>query len=185
MAEEEISQIQQAISGDEPMQEQSQGYQDMQPSIMETGTPSPDQSAQQGDYQSYPQGYEGYDQYSSGYGMSSDTMTEIAEQVVAERFTKIKDIIDQVIDFKASMEAKTSSLQERLKRIEDTIDRLQLSILQKVGEYVTNTEDIKRELVETQKSFKSMIDKTSSKQSQQKQPEQESPQKIQRKPVKK
>lgn len=165
----EISQIQQAVSGNEqqsqafqeepPSPEQMQNFQGMQPSIMEEGSPQ-EQSAQAGSYnQVYNPGYAEGDAYAN-YGMSSDTMTEIAEQVVAERFTKIKDILEEVIDFKATTEAKTSSLQERLKRIEDTIDRLQLSILQKVGEYVTNTEDIKKELVETQKSFKSLLDKT-------------------------
>jgi UDP-glucose 4-epimerase len=52
-------------------------------------------------------------------------------------------------------------IDERLSRIEKIIDRLQLSILQRVGEYVTNVEDIKKELVETQKSFKSLSDKKS------------------------
>ena len=45
--------------------------------------------------------------------------------------------------------------------MEKIIDRLQLSILQKVGDYLTNVEDIKKELAETQKSFKSMLLKSS------------------------
>ena len=54
------------------------------------------------------------------------------------------------------MEAKLVHLDERLQRIEKIIDRLQLSIIQKVGEYMINVSDLKKELIETQKSFKTV-----------------------------
>jgi len=90
-------------------------------------------------------------------GLSTDTITEIAEQVITERLTPIRDQLESILDLRTTIESKVESLSERLKRIEKTIDRLQLSLLQKVGEYVTNVEDIKREMVETQKSFKTLL----------------------------
>ena len=86
-------------------------------------------------------------------------MADIAEQAVEEKLSKLKENINETLDFKSTTEAKLTDLQERLKKIEKTIDKLQLAILQKVGDYVTNTEDIKKELYETQKSFKSLIPK--------------------------
>jgi hypothetical protein len=101
----------------------------------------------------YP-GYEQPYQYAPQPSISPDTITEISEQVVSEKLSPLRKDIEKVLDMKTTIEAKTEYLDERLKRIEKIIDRLQLSILQKVGDYATNIEDIKRELIETQKSFK-------------------------------
>ena len=97
----------------------------------------------------------GYDdqQYASSSAISSDTITEIAEQVVMEKLSKITKNLEKTLDLKTTLDAKLFNLNERLQRIEKIIDRLQLSILQKVGEYVVNVSDLKKELVETQKSF--------------------------------
>lgn len=103
--------------------------------------------------------YPGYQQQYESYAptLSTDTIAEIAEQVVLEKLSPLKERIEQIIDLKTSMQATTENLDERLKHLEKIIDRLQLSILQKVGEYVTNVSDIKSELQETQKSFKALL----------------------------
>lgn len=99
----------------------------------------------------------GYDQNIQYDNSNSDIVTEIAEQVVSEKLSSLKNSLESVYNLKNTLEAKMESLDERLKKIEKIIDRLQLSILQKVGDYLTNVEDIKKELVETQKTFKSMV----------------------------
>ena len=105
--------------------------------------------------------YQDYYQPSSS-GMSVDTMSEIAEQVMADKFSSIKAELEKVIDYRNTVTSRVDIIDERLKRIEKIIDRLQLSILQKVGDYLTNVDEIKKELVETQKSFKSALSKSSS-----------------------
>lgn len=105
--------------------------------------------------------YPGYEQqpqyqYAPQAAISTDTITEISEQVVTEKLSSLRKDIEKVVDMKTTVESKMEYLDERLKRIEKIIDRLQLSILQKVGDYATNIEDIKHELIETQKSFKSL-----------------------------
>ncbi len=99
-----------------------------------------------------------YAQYTPS-ALGSDVITEIADQVVAERLAPLTSNIDKIIDMRSSIDSQIRFMDERLKRIEKIIDRLQLSLLQRVGEYVSNVEDIKREMVETQKTFKSMLDK--------------------------
>lgn len=93
----------------------------------------------------------------SAGGISSDVITEISEQVVSEKISEIRKHLEKVIDFKTTVEAKTEAIEERLKRIEKIIDTLQSSVLRKVGDYVTNVDDIKRELIETQKSFSRLV----------------------------
>jgi len=99
--------------------------------------------------------YPAYEQSSAG--ISADVITEISEQVVSEKLSEIRKHIEKVIDFKTTIEAKTDAVEERLKRIEKVIDTLQTSVLRKVGDYVTNVEDIKKELIETQKSFSKLV----------------------------
>ncbi|MEI6849741.1 MAG: hypothetical protein WCK29_01755 [archaeon] len=108
------------------------------------------------DMQQQPQ-QQNYDSYSQ-YGSSSDTISEIAEQVVAERLSGIKKQFESILDMRTTLNTKVETLNERLTKIEKIIDRLQLSILQKVGDYMTNVEDIKKEMAETQKSFKYLLD---------------------------
>jgi hypothetical protein len=100
----------------------------------------------------------GYDAYEyQGAGISPDTITEISEQIFSEKITEIRKHMDKVMDFKTTIEAKTESMEDRLKRIEKIIDTLQSSILRKVGDYVTNISDIKKELIETQKTFSKLV----------------------------
>ncbi|MEK6927520.1 MAG: hypothetical protein AABX11_03745 [Nanoarchaeota archaeon] len=140
-----------------PQQEYSQT--DMQPSI--TDAPPAQEYTQYDQNQQYAPQQQGYDQsqqYNQSYsqGLSSDTIAEIAEQTITEKLSFLKTDLEKILDFKNSMDAKVEMLDERLKRIEKIIDRLQLSILQKVGEYLTNTNDLKNELLETQKTVASI-----------------------------
>lgn len=94
--------------------------------------------------------------YSQG-SVSADLMTEIAEQVITEKLSEVRKHLEKVVDLKTLVESKLESLDERLKRLEKTIDTLQSSVLRKVGDYVTNVQDIKTELIETQKTFSKLL----------------------------
>ena len=141
--------------------------QGMQPSILQTSSqpqsgegeqaqqeyfPAYDQNAPQtavGNYDYSQQ--QGYDYTSAA--LSSDTITEVSEQIVSEKMSDVRKKMEKLINMKTELEAKTDAMEERLKRIEKVIDTLQSSVLRKVGDYVTNVEDIKRELIESQKTF--------------------------------
>jgi len=100
---------------------------------------------------------EGYAAQAYYAGPSADAITEVVEQIVAERIGKVSQELARSIENRQIIETKLEYVDERLKKIEKIIDRLQLSILQKVGEYMTNVEDLKTEVVETQKSFKTLL----------------------------
>ena len=146
----------------------AQNEQDLQPSLSATGysqdttpmaipqpEPQPQQQYADQAYQDQSQQY-AYTSGGGSGGVSGDTITEIAEQVVTEKMSRVENTLNQLSIFKGTSESQLRSLDERLKRIENIIDKLQLSLLQRVGDYLTNVEDVKRELIETQKTVKSM-----------------------------
>lgn len=139
-------------------------YGGMQPSMLSQGESQTEYAQPQ--EQNYAQGYDsggggysdaGYPEYQPYQeAMSSDMISEISEQVVSERLAPLHDRLEKVIDMKTVFEARITSLSERLVRMEKIIDTLQLSLLQKVGEYVNDVHDVRKELEETQKSFSTL-----------------------------
>ncbi len=104
--------------------------------------------------------------YDSGYGYGSGTsysggdansLIEISEQVFSEKVKKVQETIDSLNEFKALTDAKVKTMEQRLKRIETTIDQLQVSILNKIGSYGKNLGSIKKEMAMMQDSFGKLI----------------------------
>ncbi|MCH7536200.1 MAG: hypothetical protein IH948_10755, partial [Bacteroidetes bacterium] len=96
----------------------------------------------------------GYSEYEYQQpGISADTITEISEQIASEKMSDIRKYIEKIMDFRTTTETKIELMEEKLKRIEKIMDTLQSSVLRKVGDYITNVDDIKKELIETQKTF--------------------------------
>ena len=144
--------IKEAVSGRQTDSKYTVQEEDMQKSIYsseDSDEPNKPQYAEQ-----TPQ-YENYQQYSPSINI--ETISEIAEQVVIEKISIVKNKIEKLAESQNLLESNLLNIDERLKRMEKIIDRLQLSILQKVGESITNIEDLKNEMMETQKTFKSLI----------------------------
>ncbi len=119
--------------------------------------PVQDYTSQEQMYAQQPQyQYQQYQPYQA-QSYSSDTITEISEQVVSEKLSKLKNQLEKTIDLKNNLETSISNIEERLKRIEKIIDTLQISILKKIGETIDNVDNIKTEMIETQKTFKASL----------------------------
>ncbi|VVB82256.1 Uncharacterised protein [uncultured archaeon] len=164
------AQIKSAVSSD---------YDNMQPSVMMSDeVPSPNQdttyqAAPQYEPQQYTQQPEEYQpqeaqqQYYSpgmetgGYapqaGIDTDTVMEIADQVFSDKIKKIQKQVEATSDAAISLQSKFENVSERLKKIELTIDKLQIAILEKVGSYGQNLEGIKKEMSMMQDSFSKMV----------------------------
>ena len=168
----EQSNIKSAVYNDS----QQQG--EMQPSIMppvsqETEEPqfaegaysaaTEEYSSQQMPQESYgleQPGYSGYSEYgyqTAGAGTDIETITEISHQIVDEKLEKIKKQIQEISKIKTELQSKTENIDERLKRIEMGIDRLQTTILGKIGEYWRGISDLKEEMHATQESFSKVL----------------------------
>lgn len=150
---EELSEMRPSLLASQEQEEASQKQEYIR-------APEPAFTIPQSQYPDYSQPYQQYSgDYSYAPSVSPDTITEIAEQALAEGISPLKDHVNKLIDAKNTLSIKLEHLSSRLERIEKIIDRLQLSVLQKVGEYVNNVDEIKRELIETQKTFKAVADK--------------------------
>ena len=111
--------------------------------------------------QEYSQSQEPYPQdaygYSSGTGVDSNTIIEISEQVFSEKIKKIQKQVEDANEFKTLAQTKIDNTSNRLKRIETTIDKLQIAILEKIGSYGKNIENIKKEMSMMQDSFGKVV----------------------------
>ncbi len=102
-------------------------------------------------------GYEGYGGY--GAGGDTDTFIEIAEQVFSEKIKEIQEQLEEFTEFKSLAQIKLDHATERVKKIESTMDKLQMAILEKIGSYGRNLESIKKEMSMMQGSFGKMVGK--------------------------
>ena len=102
-----------------------------------------------------------YSQDNYGYpqetGVDSNTMIEISEQVFSEKIKKIQKQVEILNEFKTLGMTKIDNTSDRLKRIETTIDKLQIAILEKIGSYGENIEGIKKEMSMMQDSFGKVV----------------------------
>lgn len=90
-------------------------------------------------------------------GMGSEAITEIADQIFSEKVSDIKKSLILLADFKTITEAKVSALDFRLKKIETIIEKLQSSIIGRVGEFGQAVSEIKDEMSMMQESFSKVV----------------------------
>jgi len=153
------------------------GDEEMQPSIMGQNPPKPGQTAympqtqemqdayaQQGNGQQdyYPQEQNYYPQDAYGnYGAYAQTDTdliiEVSEQVFSEKIKKLQKQTEAFNEFMTISQTKIDGMMDRLKRMETIIDKLQITILEKIGSYGQNLDSIKKEMSMMQDSFSKVI----------------------------
>ena len=85
--------------------------------------------------------------------METEAMEEIAEEIVNEKWLEIKGKISDVIEWKTYAEKRISSVDDRIKRIEGSMDRLQAALLTKVQEYGRNIKDLGSEMSALEGAF--------------------------------
>jgi hypothetical protein len=143
----------------------------------ETAVPSPNQDQYQPEYapqeqqqyapqeyapqeqQQYYQQGEGYEQqqYAPSQAVDTDTIMEVADQIFSDRIKKFQKVLDATSEAAIVLQSRLENISERLKKIEMTIDKLQISILEKVGSYGQNLESIKKEMSMMGDSFSKMV----------------------------
>ncbi len=132
-------------------QQADQGY--YQPQTQDYGAPAPGPSQEFANYDDQQQ-----EVYEPSLGLDSETITEIAEQVVLDKTKEMRAQLENTNEFKSIAKAKIDHIEDRLHRIEQMIDKLQLSILDKVGSYVGGVEHIKKEMAMMQDSFGKVLE---------------------------
>jgi DNA-binding transcriptional MerR regulator len=126
----------------------------MEQSIVDN-TPSPEYNPQQQmpqqdqNWGGYAETTQPYDSNAGSYysgGVSTETITEIAEQVATEKLDKFTKKTGDLVKFKNEVEDSLTDLNERLKRIESSIESLQRDVIRKVGEFGESSALVHRDL---------------------------------------
>lgn len=131
----------------------------IQPSAVETQEQVPQEQIQeQIPEEQAPQEQVQYQEYApqqqySTYSSNSDMMAEIAESLIEEKTLNMRKTMQDLSNFKLIAKKKLEILDERLKRIEELIDKMQMNIIGKVGNYGKSLEEIKQEMGMMQESF--------------------------------
>jgi hypothetical protein len=153
------------------------GMAEMAPSIMEEQVPSPNvpapsvpqptmpmqmpqqrmQMPQQPQEQYYPYQYPTYQQQEPQPKLDTESIEEIAEEIVDEKWQDIKGKIGDVIEWKNYADKRIVAIEDRLKRIESSFDRLQIALLGKVQEYGQNIRDLSAEMDSMQGAFSKVL----------------------------
>ena len=89
--------------------------------------------------------------------VDTEVIEEIAEEIVNEKWLEIKGKISDVIEWKVYAEKRISSIDERIKRIEMSLDRLQAALLTKVQEYGRNIKDLGTEMAGLEGAFGNIL----------------------------
>ena len=177
----EQSNIKTAVQGDMQPSLMTQETQEYNPNQEQPEyTPQPNQQQEQP--QQYPQYQQySYPQYQEYQQPTSDTISEISEQIVEEKLNQVKKELSKLADFKTTSSKKLEDLNSRLERIESMLDKIQSSILGKIGEQMQNTQDIKQEMGMMQESFSKVLNPLMSRAQVQRHQEPKIPQKPERK----
>jgi hypothetical protein len=115
----------------------------------------PQEQYSQEQYPQDPYYQDPYAQQTQGY--STDTIIEISEQVFAEKIKKIEKQVEKFAEFAELAQTKISDNNERIKRMESVMDKLQISILDKIGSYGKDIGSIKKEMEMIEDSFTKVI----------------------------
>lgn len=116
----------------------------------------PQQETYQGGEEYYDEGSYGGEEGYGGYSNSTDTMIEVSEQVFSEKIKDITKELRELMEFKTIYSSRIDDMNERLKRIEKMFDKMQIAVLDKVGDFGKNIAHLKKEIEMVEDSFSKM-----------------------------
>lgn len=98
-----------------------------------------------------------YPEYQPQQATDIGTINDIAEQIVEEKTMSIKKQMLNLTRFKEETALEVEKINERLEKIENTFNELQMAIIRKIGEYGEDIHNISKELHNTQDSFSKLV----------------------------
>jgi len=111
-------------------------------------------------YPQYPQPQQQpqyYTEQQQPPGVDIELIEEIAEETVNEKFNEFKAKIGDVPAFRQATERRIEEIEERLKRIEINLDKIQISVLGKIKEYGENVKTLSGEMQTVESSISKII----------------------------
>jgi len=140
----------------QPTSQFAQQMQNPQPTFQQSPLPIPSAPFQESLEQEYPPESQ-YSEYQPQQINDIETINEIAEQIIDEKTNQIKEQITSFSGFKEETVSTIERLNERLLKIENTLNEIQVAILRKVGDYGQDIQNIAKEMHSTQDSFSKIL----------------------------
>ena len=116
--------------------------------------PAPGEGEQQY-YQEAPQSYG----YAPSAATDTESMIEISEQVFADKTKEIEKRLNKEEEFSNLTKVRLENMEQRLQRLEQMFDKLQLEVLGKIGSVVSGVRSNKKEMTMMQNSFRKVVSK--------------------------
>ncbi|MBI4738891.1 hypothetical protein HY772_04990 [Candidatus Woesearchaeota archaeon] len=82
---------------------------------------------------------------------------ELAEAIIDEKWAELVENINRIIDWKEKTEARIASIETEFKNLKENFDKLQGSVLEKVGEYDRHIQDVGTEVAALEKVFQKVL----------------------------
>ncbi len=111
-------------------------------------------------YQEQYNSQEPYPEYEYQQQINVETITDIAEQIIDEKIEKLKNQTSLLIKTKEDMSIKIEKINQRLEKIENLFNELQMAILGRIGNYSQDLQSISHELRATQDTFSKILNPT-------------------------
>ncbi len=149
----EMAQVQEQLAPETTPQysEQPQGSFPQEPTTQEP-VANPEVYPQEGQvqgqdyYQQTPQAYSGQEYYPPAATPDTETISEIVDQIVSEKLSEFQKKTGDISAFQSTIQDKVADIDERLRRIEASIDKLQQAIIGKIGEFGESSAMIHKDL---------------------------------------
>ena len=104
-----------------------------------------------------PEAYPYYQYSQQEEKVSTETIEEITEEIVNEKWREVKTRITDVVEWKNYADRRITAIDDRLKRIELSLDRLQAALLGKVQEYGRSIKDVGSEVESLEGAFSKVL----------------------------
>jgi predicted site-specific integrase-resolvase len=88
---------------------------------------------------------------------SSISNEELIEAIIDEKWNELVKDINKIIDWKTSAEGRISSMEQEVKDLKDSFDKLHQAVVGKVGEYDQHILDVGSELKAMEKVFAKIL----------------------------
>jgi len=156
-----LAKIKSAVSN---KKEKNDNITGLSPSILESSqetieAPAPERAEAQPQYEQQYAAPEAYGEYAEGGagGVDTETIEEIAEEIVNEKWEGIKDKISDLIEWKEYTEKRLKGMDDHVKRIESSLDSLQVALIGKVQEYGQNIKNLGKEMQDLEGAFSKVL----------------------------
>jgi uncharacterized protein YoxC len=90
-------------------------------------------------------------------GLDKESVEEIVEAIIDEKWQDLVKDINKVIEWKNKMESKINHIEQRINDLKDNFDKLHKALISKIGEYDQNILNVGTEIKAMEKVFQKIL----------------------------